>query len=142
MVFFRTGCVKRRSTRTTMVLSCLSLTTTPWSVRFGITVPLLRLGRALRLPGGLRFCSPLRLGGSLWRGGRRGIAAALLPRDGLHARDVAAHHADARRVLELTGGPLEAQIELLLLQLEHLVVELIDGHSSYVGGLHLTHSYS
>src|SRR5690349_24680985 len=31
-----TGCVKRRSTRTITVLSCLSLTTTPWSVRFGI----------------------------------------------------------------------------------------------------------
>src|SRR5215470_12473681 len=31
-----TGWVKRRSTRTTTVLSCLSLTTTPWSVRFGI----------------------------------------------------------------------------------------------------------
>src|SRR4030095_13900858 len=36
MVFFIVGCVKRRSTRTTIVLSCLSLTTTPWSVRFGI----------------------------------------------------------------------------------------------------------
>src|SRR5262245_33113474 len=32
-----TGWVKRRSTRTTTVLSCLSLTTTPWSVRFGIS---------------------------------------------------------------------------------------------------------
>src|SRR5262245_62157149 len=36
-VFFITGWVKRRSTRTTTVLSCLSLTTTPWSVRFGIS---------------------------------------------------------------------------------------------------------
>src|ERR1044072_298450 len=35
-VFFRTGCVKRRSTRTMMVLSCLSLTTVPCRVRFGI----------------------------------------------------------------------------------------------------------
>src|SRR5262249_26099035 len=33
-----TGWVKRRSTRTTTVLSCLSLTTTPWSVRFGISL--------------------------------------------------------------------------------------------------------
>src|SRR5215467_8728855 len=32
-----TGWVKRRSTRTTTFLSCLSLTTTPWSVRFGIS---------------------------------------------------------------------------------------------------------
>src|SRR5215210_395173 len=36
-VFFITGWVKRRSTRTTTVLSCLSLTTTPCSVRFGIS---------------------------------------------------------------------------------------------------------
>src|ERR1700752_1213681 len=32
-----TGCVKRRSTRTTTVLSCLSLTTVPCSIRFGIS---------------------------------------------------------------------------------------------------------
>src|SRR2546423_4422667 len=38
MVFFICGWVKRRSTRTTTVLSCLSLTTTPWSVRFGISL--------------------------------------------------------------------------------------------------------
>ena len=36
-------------------------------------------------------------------------------------------------VLELAGRPLEAQIELLLLQLQHLVVELIDGHGLGVG---------
>src|SRR6476659_1316219 len=40
MVFFIVGCVKRRSTRTTTVLACLSLTTTPCSVRFGISDPL------------------------------------------------------------------------------------------------------
>src|SRR6185295_912437 len=33
-----TGCVKRRSTRTTTVLSCLSLTTVPCSIRFGISL--------------------------------------------------------------------------------------------------------
>src|SRR6266850_8159682 len=33
------GWVKRRSTRTTTVLACLSLTTTPCSVRFGMSVP-------------------------------------------------------------------------------------------------------
>ena len=43
MVFFMVGCVKRRSTRTTTVLFCLSLTTTPCNVRFGISIPLLRL---------------------------------------------------------------------------------------------------
>src|SRR5215216_7962684 len=36
-VFFSTGWVKRRSTRTITVLSCLSLTTVPWSIRFGIS---------------------------------------------------------------------------------------------------------
>jgi hypothetical protein len=34
--------------------------------------------------------------------------------DRLHARDVAPDHTHPRRVLELTGRPLEAQIELLL----------------------------
>jgi len=42
----------------------------------------------------------------------------------------------ARRVLELTGGPLKAQIELLFLQLEYLVIELVDRHRSYVGNFH------
>src|SRR4051794_20589048 len=41
IVFFISGCVKRRSTRTTTVLSCLSLTTTPCNVRFGIRYSLL-----------------------------------------------------------------------------------------------------
>src|SRR4029077_10907261 len=48
MVFFIVGCVKRRSTRTTTVLACLSLTTTPWSVRFGILSPLLLLRGLVR----------------------------------------------------------------------------------------------
>src|SRR5436305_9972432 len=46
------GCVKRRSTRTTTVLACLSLTTTPCSVRFGI-MGLLLLFRALLRGDGL-----------------------------------------------------------------------------------------
>src|SRR5665213_4215487 len=37
MTFFIVAWEKRRSTRTTTVLACLSLTTTPWSVRFGIS---------------------------------------------------------------------------------------------------------
>src|SRR5690606_26973964 len=37
-VFFMTGCVKRRSTLTTTVLSFLSLTTVPCNTRFGIVV--------------------------------------------------------------------------------------------------------
>src|SRR5947207_651144 len=56
MVFFIVACVNRRSTRTTTVLFCLSLTTTPWSVRFGISNLLfLRLqlggGKRERFPG-------------------------------------------------------------------------------------------
>src|SRR5215469_4017866 len=43
-----TGWVKRRSTRTTTVLACLSLTTTPCSVRFGISGLLLLLRALLR----------------------------------------------------------------------------------------------
>src|SRR3954454_889543 len=43
-----TGWVKRRSTRTTTVLACLSLTTTPCSVRFGIAGLLLLLRARLR----------------------------------------------------------------------------------------------
>src|SRR5215468_3680832 len=142
MVFFIVGCVKRRSTRTTTVLSCLSLTTTPWSVRFGISNPLFlrfRFGARLRLRGGLRFCSFGLLRGCRGSIGLRGglrHSGTLLPRDGLHPRNVAADDAHARGILELTGGPLEAQIELLLLQLEHFVIELIERHRSCVGGFH------
>jgi hypothetical protein len=38
----------------------------------------------------------------------------------------------------LARGALEAQVELLLLQLEHLVVDLIDRHRSDVGRFHVT----
>src|SRR5215210_1560968 len=98
-----TGCVKRRSTFTTTVLSCLSLTTTPCNTRFGISVSLsLRRRRFL-----------------------------LLQR--AHAGDVLADLADARCVLELPGRPLEAQVELLLLEGQKLVLELVRGHGSEVG---------
>src|SRR3974390_3054001 len=56
------------------------------------------------------------------------LRGALLPRNRPDAGDVATHLAHPRRVLELAGRALEAQIEPLLLQLERLVVELIDGH--------------
>src|SRR5262249_42701097 len=143
MVFFIVGCVNRRSTRTTTVLSCLSLTTTPWSVRFGILNPLflrLRLGARLRLRGGsLRFRSFGLLRGrrsSVGLRGRLRHSTALLRRNRLHPRDVAADDAHACGILELTGGPLEAQIELLLLQLEHFIIELVERHRSYVGSFH------
>src|SRR5882672_1858042 len=148
MVFFIVAWVKRRSTRTTTVLSCLSLTTTPWSVRFGISNPLLllRLGGdlGLRLGGGLRSCSlrllflrrglGLRGRGNLHLRLRR--AGAFLRGDGLETRDVAADDPHARGILKLTGGALEAQVELLLLELEHLVVDLVERHRSCVCGFH------
>src|ERR1700736_2017442 len=104
-----TGWVKRRSTRTTTVLACLSLTTTPWSVRFGILSPLLRL------------------------------RVALLRGDGLDAGDVAASFAQPRRVLQLPGGTLETQIETLLFQIKDGVVHLIGAHCADIGGFHFSH---
>src|SRR5262252_6479135 len=137
MVFFIVGCVKRRSTRTTTVLSCLSLTTTPWSIRFGISNPLflrLRLGARLCFRGCLWFGS-FGLGGLGLRC-RLGRSGALLRCDGFHPRNVTANDAHTRRIFQLAGGTLEAQIELLLLKLEHLVIELIERHRSYIGGFH------
>src|SRR5262245_3193124 len=123
-----TGWVKRRSTRTTTVLSGLSLTTTPCSMRFGI-FRLLRLG--FRARGAL--LRPRRL----LAHGRR-LAGALLRRDGLDPRDVASNLPHPCGVLELARRPLEAQVEPLLLQLESLVVELIEGHVPEIIGLHVT----
>src|SRR5215831_5210264 len=107
-VFFSTGWVKRRSTRTTTVLSCLSLTTVPWSTRLGIRASSLR-----RLFGG-----------------------ALLARDRVDPRDIPPHLADARGVFQLTGRPLEAQIKPLLFQFQELVAELIEGHGPHLVDFH------
>src|SRR5215813_2814850 len=97
------------------VFACLSLTTMPWSSRFGTSASLLRL----RLRG------------------------ALLPRNRPDAGDVATNLAHPRRVLELARRALKAQVEPLLLELERLVVELVDGHVAQVLGLeHGGHSYS
>src|SRR5919112_328641 len=93
-----TGCVNRRSTFTTTVLSCLSLTTTPCKTRFGIFYPL-----GLRLSG-------------------------LLTAQRLHAGDVPTDLAHAAGVFELTRGALKAQVELLLLEVEQLVLQLVRGH--------------
>src|SRR5271170_2476879 len=108
------GWVKRRSTFTTTVFACLSLTTTPWRVRFGIL-----------------FLSTLR--GGLFR-----RAGALDPRNRLQSRDVAPHLAHARGVFQLPAGALEAQVEVLFLELEHLVVDLVERHRSDIGRLHVT----
>src|ERR1700744_1678563 len=62
-------------------------------------------------------------------------AAALLGENGLDARDVAAQGADAAGVLHLTVGPLEAQVELLLLQVRHLGVQLVGALGAEVVGL-------
>src|ERR671913_330620 len=111
-----TGCVKRRSTLTTTVLSCLSLITTPCKTRFGIS-----------------FSSGLRFGG-------------LLPLQRAHPRDVLADLAHPRGVLELAGRSLEAQIELLLLQRQELVLKLVRRHGLEVreplGRLHRGPPYS
>src|SRR4051812_17990690 len=94
-----------------MVLACLSLTTTPCKVRFGIFVSLLLLLRA-RLRG-----------------------------DGLDPGDVTAGLAQARGVLELPGGALEAQVEALLLQVQDGVILLIRAQCTDVFDLHLGHGH-
>src|SRR5258707_12110905 len=87
----------------TSVFSCLSLTTTPCKILFGMSLVL-----------GLR-------------------AGALLGGDGHDAGDITTHDAHPRGVLQLPACLLKAQIELLLLELERLVVELIFGHDANVG---------
>src|SRR5690606_23033275 len=103
IVFFSTGCVKRRSTETVTVCSFLSLVTVPVRIRLGIS----------GLPG--------RRGGPVCRS--RG--GGLLVEDGLHPRHVVAHGALPSRLLELTRGLLEAQVEGLLLQPHELVAQLV-----------------
>src|SRR5918995_6249075 len=63
-------------------------------------------------------------------------ARRLRGEDGLDARDIATHFAYARRVLELPGGPLEAQVELLLLELQQLLAQLILGPGAQLRRLH------
>src|SRR5919106_4152154 len=112
MYFLYRGSCTRRSTRTTIVLSALSLTTVPCRTRLGIAAP--------------SACRP-----------------ALGPRlreDGLDPRDVAPHLAHPGGVLELTGGLLEAQVVLLLLQLQKLVRQLVSGLALQLRRLHRTSS--
>src|SRR5258707_13025412 len=80
----------------------------PWSVRFGTSASLLRL----RLRG------------------------ALLLRNRSDARDGPTDHAHTRCIFELARRPLKAQIELLLLELQGLVVELVDRHGPESVGFH------
>src|SRR5215218_1326773 len=101
MILPYSGCFTRRSTRITTVLSALSDTTVPVRTRLGIPI----LSSALR-----------RFGGA---------GALVLKR--LDLRDGAAHLADPRRLLELVGRRLEAQVELLALQLDQLLLQLVVG---------------
>src|SRR5262249_42069339 len=63
-----------------------------------------------------------------------GGRGALSLRNGLDAGDVAADLANARRVRKLPGRSLEAQVELLLLELDEFVVQLVRRHRPEVIG--------
>src|SRR5437762_2997611 len=101
MILPYSGCFTRRSTRTTTVFSALSDTTVPVRTRFGIPILSSTLRRSV------------------------GAGAPVLKR--LDARDGAAHHSDTRRLLKLVGRRLEAQVELLALQLAKLLLQLVVG---------------
>src|SRR5689334_15920834 len=105
MILPYSGCFTRRSTRTTTVLSPLSDTTVPVRTRFGIPILSSTLRRSI---------------------GSFGLAGALMLKR-LDARDGAAHLANTRRLLELVGGRLEAEVELLALQLQQLRLQLVVG---------------
>src|SRR5690606_22875212 len=94
-------------TRTTTVLSCLSLTTVPCSMRFGILLALL------------------------------GAGGALFAGHGREARDVATHLTHPRGVFQLARRFLEAQVELFLLQLDDLLGKLVGSELTNVFDFHL-----
>src|SRR5690606_33160448 len=90
------GCLVRRSTRTTTVLSILLLTTLPISVRW-------------------------RLAGVVWVSLMS--VSCLFRQHGAHARDVAANLAELAGVRKLLGGLLHAQPELGLEQAFEFLAE-------------------
>src|SRR5688572_16240580 len=100
MILPYSGCFTRRSTRTTTVLSVLSDTMVPVRTRLGIFL----------------YSSGL---------SRLGAGAFVLKRP--DAGDGAAHLAHPRRLLDLVGRRLEAQVELLALELGELLDQLIVG---------------
>src|ERR1700750_2565258 len=67
------------------------------------------------------------------------LGRALLRGDSLDTGDVAASFLQPRRILQLPGGALEAQIEALLLQIEDGVVHLVFAHRADVFDFHLGH---
>src|SRR6185503_16202144 len=104
MILPYNGCFTRRSTRTTTVLSALSDTTVPVRTRFGIPILSSALGRVA---------------------GWLGLGALVLKRP--DAGDGAAHLAYPRRLLQLVGRRLKAQVELLALEVEQLLLQLVVG---------------
>ena len=60
----------------------------------------------------------------------------------LNLSNGAAHGANTRRLFELAGGSLEAQIELLLLQLTELLDELVVAVAAEIGNFHGSPSLS
>src|SRR5690606_1735743 len=98
MILPSTGCLTRRSTFTTTVLSILLLTTRPISVRW-------------RLAGAVVWVSLI-------------LLSCLLSHDGTNTRDVAAHFANLAGVGKLLSGTLHTQVELCLQQAFELFGEL------------------
>src|SRR5262249_33216098 len=108
-----TGCGTRRSIATTTVFCILSLTTRPVRVfrvaRSGapfVLVVVSAIGLSLLALRGLRSLRTL-----------RSVRFTLLAQHGLEARQVAANHAQAERILEGLGRAAELEAEPLLLQL-------------------------
>src|SRR6185369_7554100 len=66
---------------------------------------------------------------------------ALLRGNGLDAGDVATGLAKPRGIFQLPCGALEAQVEALLLQIEHGVIHLVGAHRANIGGCHLGHGH-
>src|SRR6266851_4766546 len=71
---------------------------------------------------------------------RRGAAA--LAKNGLDARDVAAHLAHPRGVFELAAGALETQVEDLPAERVDLFAQLVDRPGPQVGGFHSLHGWT
>src|SRR4029079_5488704 len=59
--------------------------------------------------------------------------------DVVDAGDISAGCTQPRRVLQLPGGALEAQVETLLLQIEDCILPLVVAHRANVGGFHVGH---
>src|SRR3546814_15276085 len=66
--------------------------------------------------------------------------AAPFRQNGFDAGDVAPHLTNPRRALQLARGLPEAQVELLLLERQELVLQLVVGLGANVLGLHQTTS--